>query len=196
VCVRRPWLLCGVAAVCTAMTFSSSAPTWNIAQAFQGRHGRAFLFKNVYALSPPARPRTPTCLAAAMHMPAPRTRSPARGISQPRGLPALRAAVTRQGGARTPRRVNVTLGPKEERLLMTGLHTVADIFCINCQALLGWTYVRAPPTRPAACPPSRPAACPAAALRAARAERGAGRACAQVQALEEQQKYKAEVSTR
>ena len=29
--------------------------------------------------------------------------------------------------------VNITLGPKEDRLLMTGLHTVADIYCIHCQ---------------------------------------------------------------
>ncbi len=37
--------------------------------------------------------------------------------------------------------VNVTLGPKEDRLLMTGLHTVADIFCSHCQTVLGWKYV-------------------------------------------------------
>lgn len=37
--------------------------------------------------------------------------------------------------------VNVTLGPKEDRLLMTGLHTVADIFCSNCGTVLGWKYV-------------------------------------------------------
>ncbi|KAK9819061.1 hypothetical protein WJX81_003562 [Elliptochloris bilobata] len=55
-------------------------------KAFQGRHGRAFLFKNV---------------------------------------------------------VNVVLGPKEERLLMTGLHCVADISCINCQTVMGWMYVQA-----------------------------------------------------
>lgn len=39
------------------------------------------------------------------------------------------------------RSVNVTLGPKEDRLLMTGLHTVADIFCSHCQTVLGWKYV-------------------------------------------------------
>ena len=38
-------------------------------------------------------------------------------------------------------RVNITLGPKEERLLMTGLHTVADIYCTCCSTVLGWKYV-------------------------------------------------------
>eukprot|EP01025_Chloroclados_australasicus_P011310 TRINITY_DN14902_c0_g1_i12.p8 TRINITY_DN14902_c0_g1~~TRINITY_DN14902_c0_g1_i12.p8 ORF type:complete len:113 (-),score=5.55 TRINITY_DN14902_c0_g1_i12:2027-2365(-) len=54
-----------------------------ISKAFQGRHGRAYLFSNV---------------------------------------------------------VNVQLGPKEDRLLITGLHTVADIFCTNCSTVLGWKY--------------------------------------------------------
>ncbi|GAB4831937.1 hypothetical protein Ancab_005952 [Ancistrocladus abbreviatus] len=36
--------------------------------------------------------------------------------------------------------VNVTVGEKEERLMMTGLHTVADIFCVGCGSIVGWTY--------------------------------------------------------
>lgn len=36
--------------------------------------------------------------------------------------------------------VNVSLGPKENRMLITGLHTVADIFCTVCDANLGWKY--------------------------------------------------------
>lgn len=39
--------------------------------------------------------------------------------------------------------VNVCLGPKEERLLITGLHTVADIYCNCCQQILGWKYEQA-----------------------------------------------------
>ncbi|KAI7859409.1 yippee-like 1 [Circinella umbellata] len=39
--------------------------------------------------------------------------------------------------------VNVTVGVKEERLLMTGVHTVADISCMICRAKLGWKYLRA-----------------------------------------------------
>eukprot|EP00243_Klebsormidium_subtile_P003342 TRINITY_DN16708_c0_g1_i1.p1 TRINITY_DN16708_c0_g1~~TRINITY_DN16708_c0_g1_i1.p1 ORF type:complete len:112 (-),score=2.05 TRINITY_DN16708_c0_g1_i1:569-904(-) len=39
--------------------------------------------------------------------------------------------------------VNVTLGPKEDRHLTTGLHTVADIYCSCCQQILGWKYEQA-----------------------------------------------------
>ncbi|KAF9602301.1 hypothetical protein IFM89_026418 [Coptis chinensis] len=39
--------------------------------------------------------------------------------------------------------MNVTVGPKEDRQLMTGLHTVADVFCEDCNEVLGWKYVRA-----------------------------------------------------
>jgi hypothetical protein len=39
--------------------------------------------------------------------------------------------------------VNVSEGPREERLLITGLHTVADIACTGCAAVLGWKYVQA-----------------------------------------------------
>uniref|UniRef100_A0AAX7SNE8 Protein yippee-like n=1 Tax=Astatotilapia calliptera TaxID=8154 RepID=A0AAX7SNE8_ASTCA len=43
--------------------------------------------------------------------------------------------------------VNVGCGPAEERLLLTGLHAVADIYCENCHTTLGWKYVRI-------CPPA------------------------------------------
>ncbi|XP_041027651.1 protein yippee-like isoform X1 [Juglans microcarpa x Juglans regia] len=36
--------------------------------------------------------------------------------------------------------VNVTVGEKEERLMITGLHTVVDIFCVGCGSLVGWKY--------------------------------------------------------
>ncbi|XP_028857328.1 protein yippee-like 2 isoform X2 [Denticeps clupeoides] len=39
--------------------------------------------------------------------------------------------------------VNVGCGPAEERVLLTGLHAVADIYCENCKTTLGWKYVRA-----------------------------------------------------
>ncbi|KAL2643087.1 hypothetical protein R1flu_010674 [Riccia fluitans] len=39
--------------------------------------------------------------------------------------------------------VNVCLGPREERLLMTGKHTVADIYCNCCRQILGWKYEQA-----------------------------------------------------
>ncbi|KAM1033101.1 hypothetical protein FF1_036680 [Malus domestica] len=37
--------------------------------------------------------------------------------------------------------VNITLGPKEDRLMYSGLHTVEDIFCCCCGQILGWKYV-------------------------------------------------------
>ena len=38
--------------------------------------------------------------------------------------------------------VNVYLGPEAEKIMMTGLHRVSDIFCKMCFKLAGWTYVR------------------------------------------------------
>lgn len=37
--------------------------------------------------------------------------------------------------------VNVGCGPAEERVLLTGLHAVADIYCECCKTTLGWKYV-------------------------------------------------------
>jgi len=39
--------------------------------------------------------------------------------------------------------VNVSTGPREDRILITGLHTVADIYCNECQSILGWKYEEA-----------------------------------------------------
>ncbi|KAK9292653.1 hypothetical protein L1049_020630 [Liquidambar formosana] len=39
--------------------------------------------------------------------------------------------------------MNIIVGPKEDRHLMTGLHTVADISCADCHEMLGWKYERA-----------------------------------------------------
>ena len=39
--------------------------------------------------------------------------------------------------------VNVCLGAKEDRILITGLHTVADIHCNVCHTVLGWKYLEA-----------------------------------------------------
>ncbi|MGH0179871.1 UNVERIFIED_CONTAM: hypothetical protein FKN15_013986 [Acipenser sinensis] len=43
----------------------------------------------------------------------------------------------------TAARVNVGCGPAEERVLLTGLHAVADIYCENCKTTLGWKYEHA-----------------------------------------------------
>eukprot|EP00252_Welwitschia_mirabilis_P027374 TRINITY_DN9378_c0_g1_i2.p1 TRINITY_DN9378_c0_g1~~TRINITY_DN9378_c0_g1_i2.p1 ORF type:complete len:131 (-),score=29.58 TRINITY_DN9378_c0_g1_i2:137-529(-) len=36
--------------------------------------------------------------------------------------------------------VNVTAGVLEERIMTTGMHTVADIYCNGCHKLVGWKY--------------------------------------------------------
>ncbi|GJZ80310.1 yippee-like protein, partial [Tanacetum coccineum] len=32
------------------------------------------------------------------------------------------------------------LGEKEDRMMITGLHTIVDIFCIGCGSIAGWKY--------------------------------------------------------
>jgi len=39
--------------------------------------------------------------------------------------------------------VNIVTGPPEDRILITGLHSVCDINCKRCDTLVGWTYQRA-----------------------------------------------------
>ncbi|XP_030379001.1 protein yippee-like CG15309 [Scaptodrosophila lebanonensis] len=39
--------------------------------------------------------------------------------------------------------VNVGCGQTEERVLLTGLHAVADIYCDCCKTPLGWKYEHA-----------------------------------------------------
>uniref|UniRef100_A0A1I7ZMJ0 Protein yippee-like n=1 Tax=Steinernema glaseri TaxID=37863 RepID=A0A1I7ZMJ0_9BILA len=39
--------------------------------------------------------------------------------------------------------VNIVCGPAEERMLLTGLHAVADIKCECCGITLGWKYEHA-----------------------------------------------------
>ncbi|XP_042066666.1 protein yippee-like isoform X2 [Salvia splendens] len=36
--------------------------------------------------------------------------------------------------------VNVSVGEQEDRMMMTGMHTVADIFCVGCGSIVGWKY--------------------------------------------------------
>ncbi|KAI9260363.1 Yippee/Mis18, partial [Helicostylum pulchrum] len=39
---------------------------------------------------------------------------------------------------------NMSIGAPEDRMLMTGVHTVADISCHICNSRIGWIYLRAP----------------------------------------------------
>ncbi|XP_039012991.1 protein yippee-like At5g53940 [Hibiscus syriacus] len=36
--------------------------------------------------------------------------------------------------------VNITVRALEERLMLSGMHTVADIFCCCCGQIVGWKY--------------------------------------------------------
>ncbi|KAI8637269.1 yippee-like protein [Parasitella parasitica] len=38
---------------------------------------------------------------------------------------------------------NIIVGTREERMLRTGIHTVADIICNQCHIKIGWKYLRA-----------------------------------------------------
>ncbi|CAN7039109.1 unnamed protein product [Brassica rapa subsp. trilocularis] len=38
------------------------------------------------------------------------------------------------------RSVNISMGPLEERMMLSGMHTVADIFCCCCGQNVGWKY--------------------------------------------------------
>ncbi|OWZ22787.1 hypothetical protein PHMEG_0002460 [Phytophthora megakarya] len=38
---------------------------------------------------------------------------------------------------------NVRVGPVRNRYLMTGMHTIADVLCSQCDFVLGWKYIKA-----------------------------------------------------
>lgn len=42
--------------------------------------------------------------------------------------------------------VNFTSGEVVERMMLSGMHTVADIFCCRCGQIIGWKYVILPPS--------------------------------------------------
>ncbi|KAG8390435.1 hypothetical protein BUALT_Bualt01G0083100 [Buddleja alternifolia] len=39
--------------------------------------------------------------------------------------------------------MNIVVGAKEDKQLMTGYYTIAKVFCSKCGEEKGWTYVRA-----------------------------------------------------
>lgn len=38
---------------------------------------------------------------------------------------------------------NTKIGSPEDRQLLTGWHTVADVQCLICETVVGWTYLKA-----------------------------------------------------
>lgn len=75
-------------------------------QAFNGQHGRAYLFDTVCVL-----------------------------LSSYRTLCTNSAPLWSSS-------VNVVEGEPVDRQMTTGNHTVRDIYCVKCQRVLGWKYVR------------------------------------------------------
>ncbi|KAL5567722.1 hypothetical protein UlMin_024297 [Ulmus minor] len=39
--------------------------------------------------------------------------------------------------------MNIIVGKNEDKQVITGLYTIADIFCSNCGEVMGWKYLRA-----------------------------------------------------
>jgi len=39
--------------------------------------------------------------------------------------------------------INVFMGPESEKTMMTGVHIVSDVYCVQCSTVIGWTYVKA-----------------------------------------------------
>jgi len=39
--------------------------------------------------------------------------------------------------------VNIFLGPESNKEMMTGTHTVCDVYCVSCCVIIGWTYIKA-----------------------------------------------------
>ncbi|ESQ44855.1 hypothetical protein EUTSA_v10010822mg [Eutrema salsugineum] len=36
--------------------------------------------------------------------------------------------------------VNISIGKKEDKMMLTGLYTITDIFCVGCGSNVGWKY--------------------------------------------------------
>ncbi|KAG9334008.1 hypothetical protein JZ751_009240 [Albula glossodonta] len=96
-------------------------------QSFQGSQGRAYLFNSV----PQARTKLRTWQEAQNGV--------IEFICQ---IPQERFPGS-AGTIELALGVNVGCGPAEERVLLTGLHAVADIYCENCKTTLGWKYEHA-----------------------------------------------------
>ncbi|KAG6760111.1 hypothetical protein POTOM_036612 [Populus tomentosa] len=125
-------------------------------QSFHCRHGKAYLFKKVYALGRAWASNgggvegewrakimanlngkildgASNCLLSICYCILSITEQSKRDVCHD-GLPADLNHLTLYG------RVNVFAGEKEERMMITGLHTVADIFCVGCGSIVGWKY--------------------------------------------------------
>ncbi|KAH6641902.1 hypothetical protein F5144DRAFT_627847 [Chaetomium tenue] len=121
-----------------------------VSKGFRGRHGRAYL------VAPPP-PVFPTAVRSRIHAPPntiTNTTTSRRHVpftpvllqQRPPQTAVAKVALAEDlieeliSGANL---LNVTLGPEEDRPLMTGQHVVADAKCAVCGATVGWKYVAA-----------------------------------------------------
>ena len=118
-CVRCSCLLAGHACSRSHLALHDEL----VSKSFQGRLGRAFLFGNVYTRT---QTRTPTRTQLLLHSPS---------LCRSCALCLVLFCVVRS--------INVVKGPNENRILMTGLHTVADLYCLTCTDNIGWYYSEA-----------------------------------------------------
>ncbi|KAJ6900177.1 hypothetical protein NC652_026339 [Populus alba x Populus x berolinensis] len=91
-----------------------------VSKSFHCRHGKAYLFKKVYALG--------------------RAWASNGGGVEGEWRAKIMANLNDLNHLTLYGRVNVFAGEKEERMMITGLHTVADIFCVGCGSIVGWKY--------------------------------------------------------
>ena len=39
--------------------------------------------------------------------------------------------------------VNVKLAKSQQKMLLTGMHTISNLTCLGCESSLGWVYLKA-----------------------------------------------------
>jgi hypothetical protein len=116
------------------LSFALVAFAW--LQQFQGQHGRAYLFCNVCVVVH-LLPTMCKLMFITFFPPSP------TDFSNRPDWPTIFCGChfLRNIAGRLHNRVNVTLGKREHRSLITGMHVVADIFCTVCENAVGWKYV-------------------------------------------------------
>ncbi|KAG7289963.1 hypothetical protein NEMBOFW57_006341 [Staphylotrichum longicolle] len=98
-----------------------------ISKCFHGRHGRAYLLAPPPPPTPASR-RTPLVSTSSSSSPA---------------TSAAASTTATAAAAEANELVNIRVGRAEDRNLVTGPHTVADITCAGCGAVVGWKYLDA-----------------------------------------------------
>ncbi|XP_019106697.1 putative yippee-like protein Os10g0369500 isoform X2 [Beta vulgaris subsp. vulgaris] len=106
---------------CKCCKVDSASPDDIVSKDFYGRFGKAYLFRSV------------SVQTNSSHNPS--------SVQSTRRGPRWKQFHGLKNGRNI--RVNVCVGPTEERRLTSGLHAVNDIYCSSCQQILGWKYEKA-----------------------------------------------------